>query len=67
MSSSMKKAEGVEDEAAETSALLGKAAPAPPVHSAYDRLFLRHINESFGDHLELALRGALFTVVFGAP
>merc|ERR1719217_1284222 len=33
----------------------------------YDRLFLKHVNKGFGDHLELAFRAALFLFIIGTP
>jgi hypothetical protein len=33
----------------------------------YDKLFLKHINRNFGDHLEVASRGACFVVVCALP
>jgi hypothetical protein len=33
----------------------------------YDKLFLKHINRDFGDHLEVASRGACFVVLCAIP
>jgi hypothetical protein len=35
--------------------------------SGYDKLFLKHINITFGDHLEMASRGACFVVICALP
>jgi hypothetical protein len=35
--------------------------------SSYDKLFLKNINRDFGDHLEVASRGACFVVVCALP
>lgn len=35
--------------------------------TAWDRLFLKHINQEFGDNFELACRAACFTVICGLP
>jgi hypothetical protein len=34
---------------------------------AYDKLFLKHKNKAFGDHLEMASRGACFVVLLALP
>lgn len=35
--------------------------------TVYDKIFLKHINRDFGDHLEVASRGACFVVVCALP
>jgi len=47
----------------ESKPLVEKAAPP----SAYAKFFLQHINPSFGEHFELAFRGAMFVLICGSP
>merc|ERR1719174_2603712 len=56
---------GTEDE---TQPLLGKANEGQDMAmGCYDRLFLKHVNKSFGDHLEMAFRAATFLFLIGSP
>merc|ERR1719235_952825 len=41
-----------------------KSAKGP---SFYQKAFLQHVNPTFGEHLELAFRGAMFVLICGSP
>merc|ERR1719324_1798275 len=52
----------------ETKPLLGQANEGQDMAlGCYDRLFLKHVNKSFGDHLEMAFRAATFLFLIGSP
>merc|ERR1719473_1680072 len=58
-----------EEAADESTALLEKSGTKAQETTMgfYDRIFLKHINRGFGDHLELAFRAATFLFLIGSP